>query len=305
MNIFSSIVLALAFTTSPMDSIVQIASSSDDLETLVAAVSAADLVELLDGDQELTVLAPTDSAFAEIDKEVLAGLLQEPGTPTLRRILAHHVIEGSLDSSDIADRDSITTLAGTVLPVTATNDRIIIGDAVVSTADIKADNGMIHLIDRVLIPPAEESPLRRLLAGAVQKGVLFFNDGNPGACAAIYATAVEAVILGSGWGLTTEQSSALARARAEAAAISDPTDRAWAYRRIIDVLLSMQSDGASPVPSDERMIIDFSDSDERRRWQIVLDGVMGGLSTGNVVVQDGIMRFTGETSLDNSLCIAA
>ncbi|MCH2144617.1 MAG: CIA30 family protein [Phycisphaerales bacterium] len=298
-------VLGSSLLAAPADSIAGVAASSDQLKTLVAAASAADLVELLDTSESLTVFAPTDDAFSAIDASTLNSLLEEPGTPTLKRILAHHVVAGSVRAGDLVGVESVETLAGTTLPVAIVQGRVLIGNAVVEMADIEADNGVVHVIDRVLLPPAQEPALVRYLASAVERGVPVFNDGNEGACADIYATAVEALVLSNGWDLSSEERSYLARTNEEASSMTSDRDRAWAYRRIIDDLLRPRLDGtkaASNVrtPSNEYTLLDFEQASEGKAWQVVLDGVMGGLSTGKVEIVDGSMVFTGETSLRNN-----
>jgi hypothetical protein len=295
-------VLGSALLVTPGGSIAEIASSSDDLQTLVAAASAADLVELLDTTEPLTVFAPTDKAFSAIDSSTLKGLLSEPGTPTLKRILAHHVVAGSFQAEDLVGVESVETLAGTTLPVAIVQGRVLIGDSVVETANIIADNGVVHVIDRVLMPPAQEPALVRYLASAVDRGVPVYNDGNEGACADIYATAIEALLFSTGWDLGSDEQAYVARAAAEASSSGSDRDRAWAYRRIIDDLLRPRlntTKTAAPAKS-KNTILDFENASESDSWQIVLDGVMGGLSTGSLDVVDGNLVFTGETSLRNN-----
>ena len=294
--------LSSSMVAAPGDSIAGIASSSDQLETLVAAASAAGLVELLDSRDSLTVFAPTDDAFGAIDAATLNGLLEEPGTPTLKRILAHHVVSGSFKAEDLVGVDTVETLAGTTLPVAIVQGRVLIGNSVVEAADIVADNGVVHVIDRVLMPPPLESPLVRYLTAAIERGVPVFNDGGVGPCADIYATAVEALMVSSGWDLTPEERIYLGRTSAEAASITSDRDRAWAYRRIMDDLLIPRMDGTktSSTPAGDHTLIDFESPSEADSWQVVLDGVMGGLSTGEVEVTDGRLVFTGETSLRNN-----
>lgn len=137
------------------------------------------------------------------------------------------------------------------------------------------------------------------LERAIDRGVPLFNQGMPGACAAVYATALEGIANGDGWGIDATQLPNLKYQLDLASSIADPGEQAWAYRRIIDALLNDEPLGAPPT-SDSRSLFDFSAASEIENWRIVLDGVMGGRSTGQLVQQQDVLLFTGETSLENN-----
>ena len=105
-------------------------------------------------------------------------LLKNPGTNPYAGSRAHHVVSGSFDADSLVGRDSIETLAGTTLSLEVARDRLLVGDAGES-ADIQASNGVVHLIDRVLLPPAPVSPLKAFLERAIERGVPLFNEGSP------------------------------------------------------------------------------------------------------------------------------
>jgi uncharacterized surface protein with fasciclin (FAS1) repeats len=131
--------------------LVQVAKAAGTFGTLLAAAQAAGLAEALAGPGPLTVFAPTDAAFAVLPQGALEALLRD--RELLRRILAHHVVSGALGAADVAGRTSLTTLAGTTLSVDA-RDGVRVGGARVTTADVRASNGVIHVLDRLLLPPA-------------------------------------------------------------------------------------------------------------------------------------------------------
>lgn len=131
--------------------IVQIAQGNEDFETLVAALDAAGLVDDLSGPGPFTVFAPTDAAFALLDPCLLEQLLTSD-VETLRQILLYHVVSGEFLSSDLFDGQRITTLQGEEVVVTI--GCIWINNALVIIEDIQACNGVIHVIDAVLIPPS-------------------------------------------------------------------------------------------------------------------------------------------------------
>ena len=140
-----------------------------------------------------------------------------------------------------------------------------------------------------------ESYLQR----AIERGAPLFNAGSPEACAAVYATALEGIAGSQGWGIDAEQRSNLGLRLDLAAGIGDPAERAWAYRALIDTLLGGETIQAPDSP-EASSLFDFSDPDEVARWQIVVDGVMGGRSTGALSQADENLLFYGETSLQNN-----
>ncbi|MAJ47274.1 MAG: hypothetical protein CBC35_08505 [Planctomycetes bacterium TMED75] len=284
------------------DTIPALAVSSGRLDTLVAAVQAANLADALSSEGPFTVFAPTDEAFGRLDEGTIEALLEEPGRATLARILTHHVVPGRLEARDLVELDSVETLAGTTLPLAALKGRLLVDEAIVETANLNASNGVVHLIDRVMLPPVQVSPLQELMTMTIDRGVPLYNNGDPGACCAVYATALDAVTLSSGWGLTPNQIENIRGALQNANNMQDDGSRAWAYRRIIDALLQNQqmSSTSRPQPTDAQKVFTFEDRSELQGWRIVLDGVMGGLSTGNLSLENNSMLFTGETSLKNN-----
>ena len=135
--------------------IVEIASGNPDLSTLVAAVTAAELAETLSGPGPFTVFAPTNKAFEALPPGTVDTLLKDP-KGDLAKILKLHVISGAVDSkaATAAAGTNVDTLGGKVA-VKLDGDKLTVGGATVITADIKAKNGIIHLIDAVITAPAE------------------------------------------------------------------------------------------------------------------------------------------------------
>jgi len=134
--------------------IVELAVATPDLATLVAAVKAADLVETLSGAGPYTVFAPTVAAFAKIDAAELTRLLLPENKAELAGILTYHVVAGAANAADLKDGQMLTTLQGGKLTVKITGDVVTINGAKVTTADIAATNGVVHIIDSVLLPPS-------------------------------------------------------------------------------------------------------------------------------------------------------
>ena len=132
--------------------IVSIATES--AKTLTAAVKAADLVKTLQGAGPFTVFAPTDAAFAAIQKDV-DNLLKPENKAKLVKVLTFHVVSGKLLASQLKDGQELTTVEGEKIKVSIKDNKVSVGGAHVTTADILASNGVIHVIDKVLMPKVE------------------------------------------------------------------------------------------------------------------------------------------------------
>ncbi|NBB82819.1 MAG: fasciclin domain-containing protein [Alphaproteobacteria bacterium] len=139
-------------TAMPAMDIVDTAIAADDFNTLVAAVQAAGLVETLKGDGPFTVFAPTDAAFAALPEGTVETLLMPENRDQLTAILTYHVVPGEVTSDQLAGQTlSATTVQGSDLAIDAT-DGVMVNDATVVAADVMASNGVIHVIDTVLLP---------------------------------------------------------------------------------------------------------------------------------------------------------
>ena len=137
----------------PLPDIVDTAVSAGIFETLVAAVTAADLAATLKSPGPFTVFAPTDDAFAALPAGTVESLLLPENQDQLVAILTYHVVSGELFASDVLAQAELTTVQGANLTVDASNLRI--NDSNIVQADIEASNGVIHVIDAVLLPPAQ------------------------------------------------------------------------------------------------------------------------------------------------------
>jgi uncharacterized surface protein with fasciclin (FAS1) repeats len=132
--------------------IVDIAAGDSTFSTLVTAVKAAGLVETLSGDGPFTVFAPTNKAFAALPKGTLEKLLQPENRDLLRRVLTYHVVSGDLMAKNLRS-GRVATVAGSTVKVRVRHGGVKVNKANVIKADIDAKNGVIHVIDRVLLPP--------------------------------------------------------------------------------------------------------------------------------------------------------
>ena len=129
--------------------IVDTAVKAGSFKTLVAAVTAAGLVDTLKGAGPFTVFAPTDEAFAKLPAGTVEALLKD--IPKLTKILTYHVVAGKVMAADVVKLKSAKTVEGSEVKIDASNG-VKINDSTVTTADVAADNGVIHIIDSVLLP---------------------------------------------------------------------------------------------------------------------------------------------------------
>ena len=138
--------------------IVDLAATTPDLSTLVAALKAADLVGTLSGNGPFTVFAPTNEAFAALPAGLVTSLLKPENKAELADLLTYHVVSGAVPAKDLSDKEMIKTVEGKNVTVRLAGGGVFINSAKVTTADIDASNGVIHIIDSVLIPRGFQPP---------------------------------------------------------------------------------------------------------------------------------------------------
>lgn len=136
----------------PSNTVVDIAIGSPDHTTLVAAVQAAELAETLSGDGPFTVFAPTNAAFEALPAGTVEDLLKPENKEALAGILTFHVVSGNVLSSDLSDGQVVTTLNGQTLTVSIVDGNVSVNGANVIAADLVGTNGVVHVIDTVVLP---------------------------------------------------------------------------------------------------------------------------------------------------------
>jgi len=134
--------------------IIETALSDDNFTTLVTAVKAAGLVDALKGEGPFTVFAPTDEAFAELPEGTLEALLKDK--KMLSSILTYHVVEGAVSSAQVVELDAAETLNGQNIAIAMADGQVMINDANVIVTDILCSNGVIHVLDKVILPSEEK-----------------------------------------------------------------------------------------------------------------------------------------------------
>jgi uncharacterized surface protein with fasciclin (FAS1) repeats len=150
----------------PTKTLVEVATEAGSFHTLVAAVKAAGLAETLSGKGPFTVFAPTDAAFAKLGKDTIADLLKPENKAKLTAILTYHVVGDSLPAAKVVAAKSLNSLQGGALAVVVADGKVTVGGANVSKTDVLGSNGVIHVIDSVLLPPAQPN----LVEAAQQAG---------------------------------------------------------------------------------------------------------------------------------------
>jgi uncharacterized surface protein with fasciclin (FAS1) repeats len=135
--------------------LVDTAVASGQFKTLAAALDAAGLVETLKGPGPFTVFAPTDEAFAKLPAGTVETLLQPDNKDQLIAILTYHVVPGEVTAAEVVGLETAETVNGGRLEIDASNGAVMVNDANVTATDIMATNGIIHIIDAVVLPPSE------------------------------------------------------------------------------------------------------------------------------------------------------
>ena len=218
--------------------LVDTAIAAGSFKTLTAALKAGGLVEALRGKGPLTVFAPTDEAFAKLPEGTVEALLKPENKAQLVDILTYHVVNGRVPAKKALKLNSATALNKKDLTLQVKDKALYLNDSKVVKADIKCTNGIIHVIDSVLLPPkstkTSKTATQGLMAMAIEKGVRLFNHGQHGACADIYELAAVAGLQMQGQSLSSNQKESLKNALKTSQASRCNTTRAWTMRRALD-----------------------------------------------------------------------
>jgi uncharacterized surface protein with fasciclin (FAS1) repeats len=224
--------------------IVDTAANAGTFNTLIAAAKAAGLVGALKGDGPLTVFAPTDDAFSALPAGTIESLLKPENKDQLATILKYHVIAGRVGSTALSDGVRLETLAGIDASISKTEGGFNIENARIVATDIDTSNGVVHVIDRVILPPAQMSrgDSAEVIRKAIDRGVPMFNHGNAEGTAAVYMTAAKKLIRFGG--LNAEERARLQMGLNAAAVAGNANAGAWELRYALDdVSSSLHNDG--------------------------------------------------------------
>lgn len=213
--------------------------------TLVAAADAAGLVGVLGGKGPFTVFAPTDEAFAKLPAGTVESLLLPENKQKLVDILKYHVIAGRVYDDEAVKAGSANTLLGRSVKIGFSAGGLKVNDSMVVSKNVDTSNGVIHIIDNVLLPPSamSSSEAMAVLQSAIDRGVPVFNSGDYARCCQIYTAAMQDVKSAGISGMENFVTTVAASTMTEASQTVNDTDKAWALRRGIDSLRSRLGHG--------------------------------------------------------------
>ena len=220
------------------DNLPTTASEAGNFETLLTAAKAAGLVAALTFDGPLTVFAPTDDAFAKLPEGTIASLLKPENKDQLAAILKYHVVPGRIYATDALKAGNATTLQGGIVRIRASSNGDQVNDANLIATDIDASNGVIHVIDAVLLPSDDQassvSP-QHLVVSAINKGAPLYNAGHSSACAKVYMKTVASLLAMDNHGLSEATVHTMHTALKKARHTSCSSTQAWALRHALDL----------------------------------------------------------------------
>ena len=217
------------------------AQEAGQFKTLLAAVGAAGLAEVLAGEGPFTVFAPTDDAFAKLPKGTVENLLRPENKQQLIAVLKYHVVPGRIYSTDALAVGAAKTLQGGSISITRSGGTARVNDAQLLATDLDASNGVIHVIDSVMLPPKDGQAAlhpREMIRMAINTGAPQYNAGHHGRCASTYMTTVSNLLQMEDHGMSAEVTQHLQTAMKTAQHSSCATSRAWTLRRALDAAYS-------------------------------------------------------------------
>ena len=239
-HVIDSVLLPPAPAQEPAgNSLLGVAKKAGNFNTLIAAVKAAGLSDVLGGEGPFTVFAPSDEAFAALPAGTVESLLKEQNLDKLRAILSYHVISGKVSAGDALNAKSAEPLGGGALEFGIRDGAFRVNAATVLNADIACENGVIHVIDAVLLPPSDSSKGESagmdpgaLIEDAIERGVPAFNKGDHAGCAKIYRVCLEEIAADKRVGEKVRN--AMKQVLVAAGSVEGDRDRAWLYRHALD-----------------------------------------------------------------------
>jgi transforming growth factor-beta-induced protein len=219
------------------DNIPTTAEKAGSFKTLLAAAKAAGLVDALSGKGPLTVFAPTDEAFAKLPAGTVESLLKPENKAKLVAILKYHVVPGRVYSSDALAAGSAKTLQGESISIAVKGEAAMVNGAKLLSTDLDASNGVIHVIDSVLLPPdgkqARIQP-HHMIETAINEGTPLFNAGHTSECAKVYKTTVRSLLAMENHGMNPNTMQTLQTALNKAESTSCCNTQAWTLRHALD-----------------------------------------------------------------------
>lgn len=229
----------------PANDLASVAEKAGSFKTLLAAVKAAGLMEVLTGDQALTVFAPTDEAFAKLPKGTVEALLKPENRDKLKSVLALHVVPGKVSAGDALNAGQSKALSGGSLEFGISDGLFQVNGSTIVKTDIKCDNGLIHVIDAVLLPSSASKDAgsgktaAQMIEEAIERGVPVFNGGDHAGCATIYRKCMMGIAQSDQ--VDDRIGKVIGELVKRADQIEDDSERAWILRGGLDHLYSIMS----------------------------------------------------------------
>ncbi len=220
------------------------AAEAGNFKTLIAAVKAAGLAEALSGKGPFTVFAPTDAAFAKLPAGTVKTLLKPENKSKLADILKYHVVPGRVYSTDALAAGKAKTLLGDSISIKVEGKTAMVNDAKLIATDLDASNGVIHVIDSVILPPEKNAAAihpRRMIEKAVEQGAPLYNSGHHDACAKVYSKTIEDLLSAQSHGMCPSTTHTLQAALTSSQQTNCSATRAWTLRRALDVAYQQSS----------------------------------------------------------------
>lgn len=229
--------MAITATSVSAKDIVDTAIGAEGFNTLVAAVKAAGLVDTLKSDGPFTVFAPTDEAFAKLPEGTLATLLKPENKQQLVDILTYHVVAGKVLAKDVVNLNSADSVQGGKIGIKVVDGAVKLNSSSTVTAtDIECDNGVIHVIDTVILPPEKNAQMtpRHVIESAVAQGAPLYNAGHANECCSTYLTAIHRLMDDYGHQMPVQVRTHLQTSVSQANNVHCSDSRAWVLRRALD-----------------------------------------------------------------------
>ncbi len=244
----AAIVLAFGLTTqasAEQKDIVDTAVGAGSFKTLAAALQAAGLVDTLKGDGPFTVFAPTDDAFAKLPKGTVETLLKPENKDKLIAVLTYHVVAGKVPAEKVVTLTSAKTVNGQNVDVKVADGKVMVDGANVVATDIECSNGIIHVIDSVILPAAEGAAAvepHKQIEEAVAHGSRLYNHGHVAKCASHYAKTMRAVLDRNDHGMPEHVVHAMLASLARAENTHCHDSQAWILREGLEAAYHAMSD---------------------------------------------------------------
>lgn len=224
--------------------IVDTAVGAGQFKTLAAALTAAGLVDTLKGEGPFTVFAPTDDAFAKLPKGTVETLLKPENKDQLVDILTYHVVSGKVPAKVALTLDKATAVNKKEIKLSKKDGSLFLNQSKVVKTDIECSNGIIHVIDAVLLPPKKKNAsfkrgdAERLVRTAIHEGVPVFNHGNHAACTAVYTKTAQALVEMPEAAVSPRERAMLQVALNKTSDSKCMTTNAWTLRHAFDQMLA-------------------------------------------------------------------